>query len=121
MSEIAYTETRYGPGHPLIAIVWASLGNGDTGKPFFPPRFTQRSVHIFGTFGSGGSITLQGSNERGTATSWITLEDLWGDDLILTAAGLKQIGSHGLQTRPNVTAGDGDTDLTIIMVGQITK
>lgn len=94
-------------------IKWLALANGDTGTPWTGGDYQDRSVQITGTFGSGGSVSIQGSNDGGT--TWATLTDPLGNALTFTAAGMKQITEIPYQIRPNVTAGDGTTALNIYL------
>lgn len=73
--------------------------------------YRDRSVQVLGTFGAGGSVTLQGSNDGGT--TWATLTDQGGNNLTFTAAGLKHVQQLTEYIRPLVTAGDGTTSLTV--------
>lgn len=93
---------------------WLTMANGDTGTPLLPEHsadYQDRTVQVTGTFGTGGSVTIQGSNDGGT--TWATLTDPLGNALTFTAAGMKQITEMAEQMRPNVTAGDGTTSLNV--------
>jgi len=90
-------------------VTWAGLTNGATGaaQPYL--AWTQASFQVSGTFGSGGSIKLQGSND---GSNWFDLSPT-----PLTSAGF--FGGLGanekpLYVRPNVTAGDATTSLTVV-------
>lgn len=90
-------------------ISWA-LANGDVGQPYGDSGDqADRSLQVSGTFGVGGSVTFEGSNDN---SNWFTLHDLQGNNLTYTAAGLKQVQEVALWVRPNCTAGDGTTALT---------
>lgn len=93
-------------------ITWASLGNGDDGGGWAPGEQVNCSVQIVGTMGSGGSINIEGSND---GTNWEILTDWQGNALTFTAEGLSQIMETPQFIRPNVTAGDGSTDLSIYL------
>jgi len=92
-------------------IKWAPLANGDSGAAVDLNDYPTRSVQVLGTFGTGGSVTLQGSNDGGT--TWATLTDQSGTNLTFTAAGIKSIQQSTEYIRPTVTAGDGTTALTV--------
>lgn len=100
----------------FIKYTWAGLGNGDTGNPFGARLFADRSVQVVGTFGSGGQMNLEGSNDGGT--SWSTLTDPQGNALEMTDTTIEAILEYTELIRPNVTAGDGSTDLTIHIVAR---
>lgn len=94
------------------STTWNGLLNGDTGSPESPGRLSDRSVQVRGTFGAGGSCTIQGSND---GVIWATLRDPAGLALTFTTADLKQILENSLYVRPNVTAGDGTTSIIVIL------
>jgi hypothetical protein len=93
---------------------WSGLLNGDDGTPLEFATHADRSVQVTGTFGAGGTIVLEGSND---GTNYVTLKDPLGAAVSFTAAGLKVIGDLTYKVRPRVTAGDGTTTLvaTILM------
>jgi hypothetical protein len=87
---------------------WTGLLNGDDGTPLEFPQYADRSVQVTGTFGAGGTIVLEGTND---GTNYVTLKDPLGAAVSFTAAGLKLIGELPWKIRPRVTAGDGTTVL----------
>ena len=90
-------------------IRWLAMANGDTGAAIELGNYQDRSIQITGTFGAGGSVSLQGSNDGGT--TWATLTDPAGNALTFTSAGLKQVLQITHKVRMTVTAGDGTTSL----------
>jgi hypothetical protein len=94
----------------VVRFSWTSLLNGDDGAPIKFGPFADRSVQVTGTFGTGGTIVMEGSNDGGT--TWATLKDPLGANVSFTATGLKMIGDLPYQIRPRVTAGDGTTSLS---------
>jgi hypothetical protein len=60
-------------GSNVIVVSWSPIttANND-GQRFEAPGWADRSVQVFGTFGAGGTITFQGSNEA-TPSAWVTL------------------------------------------------
>jgi hypothetical protein len=93
-------------------VTWATLANGDTGTPASDVYLPNHEVSISGTFGTGGSVTIEGSND---GTNFFTLKDWQGSAVTFTAAGIKTVVDNPQQIRPNVTAGDGTTALVAIM------
>jgi hypothetical protein len=91
-----------------LSIAWSGLLNGDDGQPWDTEDFPDWSVQITGTFGAGGTVVIQGSNN---GTNWITLRDPSGAILSFTAADLRQALELSRWVRPAVTAGDGTTSL----------
>jgi len=70
--------------------------------------YTDRSVQVFGTFGTGGTCTIQGSLD---GTNWATLNDPQGNALTVQAAKIEALLEAVPYLRPNITAGDGTTNL----------
>jgi hypothetical protein len=92
---------------------WTGLLNGDVGDPLDWPPGTDRTVQVTGTLGEGGHVKITGSLDGGV--TWAVLTDPTGNPLDFTAAGIKAITEHTLLVRPEVTAGDGDTDVIVII------
>ena len=95
-------------------VVWPNLANGDTGDPVTLPKYADRTVQIVGnTWGVSGSVTLEGSLD---GTNWFPLTDLLGTDITYTANKLETITELVQYVRPNVTNGDGTTDITVTLL-----
>ena len=101
-----------GSGFRAWRVQWAGLANSNLGAPVDLVEFTDRSVQVEGTFGSGGTVAIQGSND---GTNFETLRDPSSTSLSLQAAGLHGILEMTGLIRPNVTAGDTSTALTVTM------
>lgn len=97
----------------VLVLSWTGLQNGDTGEPASYPFTPDRTVQITGTFGVGGTVVIEGSND---GTNFETLTDPQGNALSFTAAGMEMVTENPLYIRPSATAGDGTTDLTVTMV-----
>lgn len=93
--------------------IWSGLLNTDTGSPESGAALADRNVQVLGTFGAGGSVRMMGSNDLVT---WSQLTDNQGNAIILTAAGMEQIQENPFYIRPEVTAGDGATSLTVVLI-----
>lgn len=91
-------------------FTWTPLANGDTGAAVSSPLLGRMTVQVTGTFGAGGTVVLQGSND---GTNWETLNDKAPAAISLTAAGLVAVLETPVFIRPSVTAGDGTTALTV--------
>ena len=108
------------PAKGVINLKWV-LANGDTGAWFSCQQNTDRSVHAFGTFGAGGSVQVEGSNDpAGTnaanpTNSFILHDVTQTTTAVFTSAGAKQLLEATAWIRPNCTAGDGTTALTVEM------
>lgn len=99
----------------VMKCIWTGLATGDVGSPLTAARFSDKSVQITGTFGSGGSVTLYGSND---GVSFIALTDPQGNVITKTAAAIEQIMENTAYIRPECTAGDGTTSITVLLVGR---
>jgi hypothetical protein len=99
-------------GTQVWLVTWAACANGDTGSPYELVDTNDNCFTVDGTFGTGGSVTLEGSND---GTHYYALHDPLGNAITLTAAGIKQILETPRYVRPNVTAGDGTTALVPII------
>lgn len=91
-------------------LQWGPMANADTGAPQSLPGFCDRSIEVSGTFGSGGSVALEGSND---GTNFFALSNPAGTTIGITSAGLQPCTTSCLWIRPHVTAGDGTTSLTV--------
>lgn len=99
-------------------ITWAAIPNGDSGSPVEMPGSADRSVQILGTFGAGGTIVIEGSND---GTNYVTLTDPQGNALSKTAAAIEAVSELTRYIRPHVTAGDGTTALTVCLLLRRTQ
>jgi hypothetical protein len=104
--------TPYVPGYPLIVrgqndiygwiFQWAFTGS-DVGQPI-PPDFTayiDRSVQVSAT-----GITWEGSND---GISFATLNDPFGNPLVITSASIHGVTEAVAYARPNNTGGGAVT------------
>jgi len=113
MATIAINQTNlndaFNRGH---LSQWASMTNtgADVGAPLECFGEADRSVQITGTFGVGGTLIIEGSND---GTNYATLKDHLGVALSLTAAGIYSVDQITRYLRPRVSAGDGTTSLTV--------
>jgi hypothetical protein len=98
----------YRGGHLVIwtAVPLSQQGVGWSIGPF-PTSIT---VQTTGTLGAAGSVTMEGSMDN---VAWATLHQPGNTPATLTALGMIVIVEVPLYIRPNVTAGDGTTALTV--------
>jgi hypothetical protein len=88
-------------------VVWAAVPNGNQGDGVAEDWDTAH-FQVTGTFGVGGSVQIEGSDD---GVNWIKLTPA-----ALTAAGIfapLAVNERPKWLRPNVTAGDGSTALTV--------
>lgn len=101
----------------IVTATWAGLlqTSSDVGNALHFGNVDGLTAQMVGTLGTGGEVTLQGSNN---GTDWGTLQDPAGTPIVFDAIGeMFLIGNRPLYIRPSVTAGDGDTDVDVIVVG----
>lgn len=91
-------------------MLWSGLLNGDLGAPVQFADISDRSVQIEGTFGVGGTVLIQGSND---GANWRTLTNPAVAALSITTAGVYQVTEATQNIRPNVSAGDGTTSINV--------
>lgn len=92
---------------------WTTMLNGDTGSALDQSQYTDKSVQVSGTFGAGGNARLLGSND---GVNWCTLTDPQGAALDITVASIKFVAEATRYIKPQITAGTGDTNLTITIL-----
>lgn len=97
----------------VVRITWANMANGDDGTPVQHIQWADRSLQVVGTFGAGGNLRWEGSND---GTNYATLTDPQGNALDITTAKIEQISEITAKARPRVTAGDGTTSLTVTLL-----
>jgi hypothetical protein len=95
-------------------ITWAALTNttSDVGEAVELPYGNKLTVHVIGTFGTGGNLRFQGSND---GTNWAHVNDVTGTALNFTGAAIDSSADKPRYVRPAITAGDGTTSLTCIL------
>ena len=101
-----------------IQYSYTAMANGDDGAPISAVNvtdFNDRSVQVSGTFGVGGNLKIEGTNETG-ASNYATLNNAQSGALDITAAGVKQVIENTLLLRPRVSAGDGTTNLNVTIL-----
>ena len=104
-------------GTRIMRATWSGIGNGDNGQTMDYPEWADRNIQVFGTFGVGGALSFEGSNDQ---SNWVTLHDATGSTISFSTAGVKMILENVLYVRP-VVVGDGTTSLTAIMVARRTN
>ena len=117
MATINPTIARLGGDDSVLKYTFAALTTTNTvGASVESVQWADRSVQILGTFGTNGSVTIQGSNDGGT--TWAALTDPQGNAITKTAAAIEQVSEITGHIRPTVTAGDGDTSLTVVIISR---
>ena len=106
----------------VYQIVWANMANGDYGSAFACPHLADKTVTVRGTFGVGGSVSIRGTDysDATAATSWDILNDTRGEGnaATFTARDTRTLNENPARMLPHVTAGDGNTSLTVCILAQ---
>lgn len=114
MAEISWTRTQ--DSRRTHRHVWV-LGNGDTGQPISIPGAADMSFQVYGTFGAGGTIVLQGSLDvLASGATYFTMKDRGGNALSFTKADGGAVASIAAYIRPNVLVGTNTIALTAILL-----
>lgn len=100
----------------VYKISWTTLTNGDSGSPTDGAGHSDKTVQVLGTFGASGQCDIEGSNDGGT--TWHVLNDTQGNALNITTAQAVQILEAPALIRPNISNGDGTTDLDVHLVAR---
>lgn len=97
-------------------LLWEYTPLTTTNADSSPIGFTQwgdMSVQVRGTWGAGGALAIEGSND---GTNYVVLNSAQGTALSLSADSLKQIVERPRYVRARVTGGDGTTSLAATFV-----
>ena len=97
-------------------LLWEFTPLTTTNADSSPIDFTQwgdMSVQVRGTWGAGGALAIEGSND---GTNYVVLNSAQGTALSLSADSLKQIVERPRYVRARVTGGDGTTSLAATFV-----
>jgi hypothetical protein len=114
LSEITYTQSFPINGNSdFMLVTWNGLALNDTGLPFVLSQYADRSVQVGGTFGAGGLVVVEGSND---STAYATLNDPQGNPISISTPKIETISEIVVAIRPKVTAGDVTTSVNISML-----
>lgn len=114
----ARTPTSSNIGSRTTKYVWAGLLNGDTGVAVQMAASADMTIQLLDTLGVGGTCLIEGSNDGGA--TWAVLKSANGTALSMTALAIELIQPNPEFIRPRISAGDGDTDLIVIIVAKRT-
>lgn len=111
------THTTTDISHAVKLTTWSGLLNGDDGSTLDAFAYTDKCMTVQGTFGAGGTVVVEGSND---GTNFFTMNDPQGNALSVTVGKIEQILENPRYIRPRVTAGDGTTNLSVIILSKGT-
>lgn len=99
---------------------WSGIVQGDTMSPVTMPKHSDKSIHAFGVFGAGGSISLNGSNDLNQG-GYAPLNTPASVAIAITADGAKAVLENTVFVKPVLTSGDGTTALTVCMLFHLSN
>lgn len=116
MATVTGTDNNFAMSHRLRTWTGLTTTNAD-GNPINYASNGMGGVtfQVTGTWGTGGALVIEGSND---GVNYYTLTDQANAALTLSANGLKTVRDTPMYIRPRVTAGDGTTNLTVIVALQ---
>jgi hypothetical protein len=105
----------------VMKFVWLLTQANADGAPIDSVNWgnhADRSVELVGgTFGAGGTVVWEGSNDGGT--TYKTLDDASNAPMTYTTAPQMEVPQPVCERqRPRVTAGDGTTSLTVAVLAR---
>lgn len=104
----------------VLEVIWEGFtGVSDVGNPHQLSRWPDKSVQVFGSFGTGTStVIIQGSNDNvlTTGSVWSPLTDPQGTALSFSTTGIEAILENPRHIRPKLTVGVTSTDLDVIII-----
>lgn len=94
-------------------IKWLALAANDTGQPFNVAAYSDKTVHLVGTF--GGNVLIEGSLDP-DGVAYATLNDPQGNPLSgISAATVENILEHCYLLRPSAGAGVSAVDVWLLL------
>lgn len=93
-------------------VTWGPMARGDVGVPVMSGPFDSCCVQVYGIFGSGGQVLIEGSNDT-AEREFLTLKDGLYIDLAISVSGFRNVQERPLLTRPLVAAGDNTTAVMV--------
>lgn len=103
----------------VVKVTWSGLRQNDTGAWVKVARFSDKTVQVIvDAAGSGDAVTMEASPDDGTTVG--DLHDPQGGLLVSVLVGAtisdpEVISENPESIRPHITAGDGTTDLTVVV------
>ena len=97
----------------MSVVTWSGITTGAICAPVSLAHWSDRSVQIDGVFGSGGTVTVNGSNNNVT---YYGLNDPSLTPISKTSGGISQILEITAYVYPVITSGDSNTLLTVTML-----
>lgn len=116
MAEIKGVTTY--PATGQVQVTWSNLQSGDWGSWEETGRYPDKTIHVYGTFGST-TVRIEGANATATGSEAV-LKDGNGQLLSgLNTSSVAVLRDNPTYIRPFLVGGVGAT-LTVILVGRRT-
>jgi len=117
MATVTAIVSEYGDG--TVLVKWPGLGADDDGEPVGYAGYSDRTMQVIGTFGTGSSVGIEGTLAPDQAGFEPLLDPQDNSVISITSASAQKIESikelrHWI--RPKVTGGDGTTNLTVYLM-----
>lgn len=113
MAEIA--GEKIDPNDRVSQVKWSGISQGDTCTPVRWHGAGDRTVQVTGTFGAGGTVSVEGTLDSSDGT-YAQLTDPFGNAISFTDAGIDTVTEMVKYIKPVIAGGDGTTNLTVIML-----
>jgi hypothetical protein len=114
LAEISYEQSFPISGNSdFMLVTWNGLALNDTGLPFTLSQYADRSVQVSGTFGAGGLVVVEGTNNNSV---YGTLNDPQGNAISISTAKIESVSEIVVAIRPRVSSGDGTTSVNVSML-----
>jgi len=96
----------------IVFVKWPNLKIADLGKPLILPHYSDKTVQVFGTFGTSGQVDIEGSLEPALASEAESTELLSNGGFTGSAAGWTLGEDWSYQTNDVDKDADGLTTLS---------
>lgn len=101
-------------------IRWTPVTEADICTPYPVAFKADRSVHVHGDFGAGGTVIIEGKNHPAVTTyGRLSTPGPTAEAISITAEAVKQILEMSYHVRPAVSAGANvEVTVDLIIIGQ---
>lgn len=96
---------------------WTLTTADHTGSDVVRPGQSDRTVHVFGTFG-GATVVIEGSLD---GVNFATLHDQGGVALSFTSAGIFAVSENIFAIRPRLSSVGSGANVTVNLLSRSTK
>jgi hypothetical protein len=97
-----------------LVVQWVGITNGDDGVAVPFGYSPERTIQVFGSFGSG-TLHLEGSLEPNNPTNWKVLTDPQGNPISLTSDSIETVMENTMWIRPRLVGGAAGSVTVLVM------